>query len=168
MGQLDMGFFSLANIIIAGILIALVYKTRRYVPESYKSYSMFASIVSYLAIGLMLACILAAMVVFILNYADRVTEESSHGFNKTEDTMDDETLGTILDNMIVFEGALYCSVTTVLLGKWAMDKRFNTIVNKFMGISRAYGFIFMFKITVDKLFVRYVLCNDNKIKKFGA
>ena len=80
MGQLDMGFFSLANIIIAGILIALVYKTRRFVPESYKSYSMFASLVSGLTIGLMLACIICIMV-YIVQKREASAAASSVNFD---------------------------------------------------------------------------------------
>ena len=127
----------------AGLLIALVYKTRRFVPESYKSYSMFASLVSGLTIGLMLACIICIMVFFILSsigqYKLRIKnlfglirpaildlglvdifDIQSNTVDAKDDThiQEDDTLVNALDNLIVFESALYCLITANLLCKW--------------------------------------------------
>ena len=107
---------------------------------------MFASLVSGLTIGLMLACIICIMVFFILSSIGQyklgikkhkiffgllrpaildlglvdIFDIQSNTLDAEADAhiQEDDTLVNALDNLIVFESALYCLVTANLLCKW--------------------------------------------------
>ena len=145
MDQVGMFFFALANIIIASILIALVYVTRRHIPEVFnsrkvnlrtmcfsfvqvhKSFSMVASFLSALTIGLMITCIICVLIIVILSYQKNFINDQADGENSNESLelllrlKGPQNEGEIMEFIILIQGLLYCIINIALLGKWVRE-----------------------------------------------
>ena len=88
--------------------------------QEYKSYSLFASILSALTTGLMIACIISVVIIFVLFFIKNMQEKEEHQTVKPitddEDSNNVDLQETGLKGMLFLEGS--CIVNGMLLGKW--------------------------------------------------
>ena len=119
-----------------------------------KSFSLVASLLSAITIGLMIACIISVVIIAILSFWKKNTlsklnldKEGPH-VNKAAAAAaeeDEESIALVLEAILLFEGILYCIVNVVILRKWVGLTIFSYInLQPLHALSKIYRNIFKY------------------------